>query len=215
MAESMKIAGFGAVALTIPTGLMQERVAFIRHIFTRSGIENALRTDLAPTSRTELLRLLRRYRNMYDVVAVKCTNEVTARVACRDRRVDLVFFDPHNHKVRFNHSLAALLRNAVEFNLVTTLQGQAIGNVLSRTSKEMEISGVHKNRVVLSSGCLSPEMIRAPSQIAAIAAVLGLSSEQARLGVSKVPEEIILRDLKRRSREYIEEGVKVIRPNVR
>jgi RNase P/RNase MRP subunit p30 len=210
MAESMKIAGYSAVALTLPTGLLQDRVVFIRHIFTSAGIETVLRTDLAPTSRTELLRLLRRYRSLCDVVAVKCTNEATARVACRDRRVDVVFFDPRNHKVRFNHSLAGLLRGAVEFNLIAALQGQTNSNFISRTSKEMGISSEHKNRVVLSSGCTSPEMTRAPSQIAAIADALGLSLEQSRLGVSKVPEGIILRNLDRRSREYIEEGVKVI-----
>ena len=152
---------------------------------------------------------------MCEVVGVKCTNEATARVACRDRRVDVVFFDPYNPKVRFNHSLASLLRCAIEFNLIAALQSKITSNVISRISKEMLITSDHKNKVVLSSGCSTAEMTRSPSQLAAIAITLGLTPDQSRLGVSKVPEEIILLNSERRSREYIEEGVKVILPKAR
>ncbi len=214
MAELLRLAGYSTVALTVPTGLLHERVSFLRRIFQQVGIETALRIDLTAGSRADLLRLLRRFRNSYDIVAVKCTNPNVATVACRDRRVDVVFFDPHNQKVRFNHSLANLLRGGLEFNLLSTLLRETNAEVFSRAAREAAVAREHKVKVVLSSGCASPEMVRTPTQIAAVGSAIGLSEEQSLHGVSEIPLAMIMRNSSRRSREYIEEGVRVVLPKV-
>ena len=214
MVETLRLAGYSLVGLTVPTGLLRERVSFLRRTFQQVGIETALRVDFSPTSRADLLRLLRRFRNAYDIVAVKCMNQGAATVACRDRRVDVVFFDPRNHKVRFNHSLAGLLRGALEFNLLSTFLEETNSEIFSRTVKQSEVAREHKVRVVLSSGCVRPAMVRTPSQIVAIASAIGLSKEQSIGGVSEIPLSIITRNSQRRSNEYVEEGVRVILPKV-
>lgn len=215
MAELLSLAGYSAVGLTFPTGLMQERVLRLRRVFQESGIDSASRIDLSPTSRQDLLRLLRRFRNSYDIISVKCMNQGVATVACRDRRVDVVFFDPHNHKVRFNHSLANLLRGALEVNLMAGLLREQNSEVFARIAKEAWIAGDHKVKVVLSNGCVSPSMVRAPSQIVALASAMGLPKDQALSGVSDTPLSIISRNSQRRSQEYIEEGVHVVLPKAR
>ena len=210
----LKVAGFSTVGLTLPTGLLHERVAFLRHVFVEAGIDTAIRTDLTSNSRIDLLRLLRRFRSSYDIVAVKCVNQAVSTVACRDRRVDIVFFDPRNPKVRFNHSLASLLRGALEFNLMSSLLRESRTEIISRIVKEAGIARRHRTRVVLSSGCSSPEMVRSPSQIDALAATLGLTMRQRSSGISEVPMSIVSRNVERRSRRYIEEGVRVVLPKV-
>jgi RNase P/RNase MRP subunit p30 len=212
MAELLRSAGYSAVGLTIPTGLMRERLASLRMLFEHEGLETFLRVDLSASSRMDLLRLLRRYRNAYDLVAVKCMNQAVAPVACRDRRVDLVFFDPRNNKVKFGHQLASLLRGSLELNLISTLLGEAKSEIFSRIAKEVSIAREHRSNIVLSSGCSSPTMVRSHLQVSAIAAAIGLSKKQCSEGISETPFSIVERNKERRSREYVEEGVKLVVP---
>jgi len=215
MAELLHLAGFSTIALTIPTGLMRDRVLEVRRLFEDEGIETILRVDLSVNTRTDLLRLLRRFRNAFDLVAVKCMNQTVASVACRDRRVDVVFFDPRNCRVNFVHPLASLLSGALEFNLISTFLGEAKSEIFFRVAKEAAIAREHRSKVILSSGCMSPAMVRSPLQIAAIATAIGLSSDQSRRGVQETPISIVMSNQERRSREYVEEGVKLVTPKAR
>jgi len=210
MAEMLRLAGYSAVALTIPTGLLRDRLPTLRRVFEDEGMQTHFRVDLSANSRAELLRHLRRYRNAYDVVAVKCLNQAVAPVACRDRRVDLVFFDPRNPRVKFGHALASLLRGAVEFNLISTFLGETKSEIFSRIAKEAAIAREHRSKVVLSGGFSSAAMVRSPLQISAIATAIGLPKEQSNQGVSETPLAIIEDNQERRSLEYVEEGVKLV-----
>ncbi len=212
MADLLKLAGYSTIGLTIPTGLMKDRIAFLKNIFREAGIEAALRIDLASASRMELLRLLRRFRNSYDVIAVKCANPRVANVACRDRRVDVVFFDARNQSVRFSHPLANLLRGALEINLISALLTEARGNAFQTIQKLCSIAREHKVKVVLSSGSNHPNMVRSPHQLAALGRTMGLSEAQSLTGVSSTPLSIIERSSIRRSPQFIEEGVRVVVP---
>lgn len=214
MAELLKLAGYSYVGLTIPSGLLREKITSLKTVFADAGTEVALRVDLSPSSRVELLRLLRRFRNAYDVVAVRCVNPRVATVACRDRRVDIVFFDPVNRMVRFNHPLANLLGGAVEFSLISALLSETREDVLSGVMKQAAIAQEHSVRVVLSSGCRFPEMVRSANQIAALGRTMGLSEKQARAGVSSEPLSIIERNSIRRSPQFVEEGVRLVLPRV-
>jgi len=211
MAELLRIAGYSAVGLTIPTGLMRERAAFVNRVFHEAGLETALRVDLSPTSRMDLLRLLRRFRNNHDIVAAKCINTRVATVACRDRRVDIVYFDPMNKSARFSHPLANLLRGAVEFNLVSMLNKP---EALPEVMKQCTIAREHNVSVAISSGCNHPELVRSPLQIHALASTMGLSEPQALAGVSSTPLAIIEHNLAHRSPHFVEEGVRIVQPKV-
>lgn len=210
IAEMLRLAGYSTIGLTVPTGLLRDRVAALRRLFEGEGIQTVLRVDLSATTRAELLRLLRRYRNLYDVVAVKCTNQAVAPVACRDRRVDLILLDPRNPRVKFTHPLARLLRGALEFNLISTFLGEPKSEVFSRMAKEAGIAQEHRSKIVLSTGCISPRMVRSHLQLSGIGTAIGLSREQSNQGVSETPLSIVERNTSRRSREYVEEGVELV-----
>ena len=210
MAELLRIAGYSQVGLTIPSGLLRERIRLLKDIFHEIGIDVALRIDLNSGSRMELLRLLRRFRSSYDIVAVRCANARVATVACRDSRVDVVYFDPWNRNFRLNHALANLLRGALEFNLTSTLLKDHGEPVYSAFMKQSAIAKEHRIKVVLSSGSTTPEMVRSPSQITALARTIGLSEQQSLAGVSQTPMSIIQRNAGRRSAGFIEEGVRVV-----
>lgn len=142
-------------------------------------------------------------------------NQGVASVACRDRRVDVVFFDPNQRNIRFSHAYANQLRGAVEFNLVSSLLGTPSSETFSKLAKEAAISRSHNTRVVLSSGSKSPETVRSPMQVAALGKAIGLSKDQSLRGVSENPESIVRRNLQRRSTTYIEEGVGLVAPKAR
>jgi RNase P/RNase MRP subunit p30 len=215
MAELLHLAGYSIVAISVPTGLMRDKVSELRHLFEDEGIQTMLRVDLSVSSRADLLRLLRRFRNAFDIVAVKCMNQAVASVACRDRRVDVVFFDPRNFRVKFVHPLASLLSGALEFNLISTFLGETKSEIFSRIAKEASIALEHRSQVVLSSGSVSPAMVRSPLQISAIGAAIGLSNEQSIRGVREIPISIAVGNQERRSREFIEDGVKLVTSRVR
>jgi RNase P/RNase MRP subunit p30 len=144
------------------------------------------------------------------VVGVKCVNARVATVASRDRRVDVVFFDPVMHNVRFNHSLARLLHGALEVNLIASLLTLTDVGILFRLRKAIAIAQEHHVKVVLSSGARNGEMVRAPLQLSAIASTLGLSETASVAGVSSIPLSIITENVKKRKPENVEEGVKII-----
>ena len=213
MADLLSTAHYAMIGLTVATGLLNERIRSMRRIFEEHAVETVLRADFKPDSRTELLRLLRRFRNLYDIVAVRCQNQQVATVSCRDRRVDVVFFDVANRSLRFSHTFARLLRGAVEFNLVSDLLDPADGWVLSRTRKAMMVAREHHVNVVLSSGARNYAMVRSPFQISALATTLGLRQEESIRGVSSTPLSIVTENRKKHAPEYVEEGVKIVVPS--
>ena len=215
MAELLSAVHYSTIGLSIPTGLPNDRIKPLRLVFEQYGVNTVSRVDLSPTSRTELLRLLRKFRNLYDIVVVNCLNQRVATVACRDRRVDMVYFDVANRNTRFTHSFARLLRGAIEFNLVSDVVQPAESWAFSRMRKAMSIAREHRVQIVLSSGARSCEMIRSPLEITALATTLGLSEEESIRGVSSAPSSIVNENLKKRASNYIEEGVKIVIPSGR
>ena len=203
---------YSAIGLTVPTGLLTDRVRSLQGLFEAHALETSLRIDLSPTSRDELLRALRRFRNQYDIVAVKCSSQRVSAVACRDRRVDIVFFNSANHSLRFTHTFARLLHGAIEFNLMSDLTEQPDTWAFLRIRRAIGVAQEHHVRVVLSSGARNHQMVRSPLQLMALATSLGLSRECSARGVSSEPSSILATNRAKRSPEFVEEGVKMIIP---
>jgi RNase P/RNase MRP subunit p30 len=212
MAESLRMAGYRSAAITIPTAILNEYSKAFAQCFAKAGLETASRIDLICSNRYELLKLLRRFRNQYDVVSVKCTNQNVAAIACRDRRVDIVFLDPNSRNMKFTHTLAKLLNGALELNLSFLLNRES-GDALNKAMRQMAVAREHRVKVVLSSGCTSPKMVRSPMQIRAVGVTLGLSEAQSAEAISSIPASIIESNLERRSTLYIEDGVRLVGRN--
>jgi len=208
-AQLLALSGYNAVGLTVPTGLLRGRLEILRDCFQDSGVEVFLRVDLTCSKREELLKLLRRFRPTFDIIGVKCTNHSLALVAARDRRVDLIFFDSATRNVWFDDSIANVSNATLELNL-STLFEMANHLILTKLMKDVRIARRHNVDMVLSSGATSPLLVRTPIQQAAIAEILGLSKQQAINGVSTIPSRLIKANVERRSRNYVEEGVKTV-----
>jgi len=215
MADLLSEAHYRTVGLTVATGLLNERIRAVRRIFEDRGLDTVLRVDLKPSSRTELLRLLRRFRNLYDIVAVGCLNHQVATVSCRDSRVDMVFFHGASRNLRFSHTFARLLRGAIELNLVSDLINRDDGWAFARLRKAIRVASDHHVKVVLSSGARSFEMVRSPFQISALAITLGLNQEDSIRAVSSTPSSIVTANRMKHASEYVEEGVKIVVPSRR
>lgn len=208
-AQLLALVGYNAVGLTVPTGLLRGRLEILRDCFQDSGVEVFLRVDLTCSKREELLKLLRRFRATFDIIGVKCTNHSLALVAARDRRVDLIYFDSATRNVWFDDSIANVSNATLELNL-SILFEMANHFIFTRLMKDVRVARRHNVDVVLSSGATSPFLVRAPIQLAAIAEILGLSKQEAINGVSTIPTRIVEMNVDRRSRNYVEEGVKTI-----
>ena len=208
-AQLLALSGYNAVGLTVPTGLLRGRLEILRECFQDSGVEVFLRVDLTCSKREELLKLLRRFRPTFDIIGVKCTNHSLALVAARDRRVDLIFFDSATRNVWFDDSIANVSNATLELNL-STLFEMANHLILTKLMKDVRIARRHNLDMVLSSGATSPLLVRTPIQLAAIAEILGLSKQQAINGVSTIPSRLLKANVERRSRNYVEEGVKTV-----
>jgi len=209
MAQLVALSGYKAVGLSIPTGLLGDRQKFLRRCFQDKGVEVFLRVDLTCSKREELLKLLRRFRSMFDIVGVRCTNHNLALIAARDRRVDLIFFDSAARNVWFDDSIGNVSMAMLELNLTSVLKTPN-SLVFTRLRKDIEVARRHNVGVVLSSGATSPLLVRTPIQVASVAEILGLSKHESISGVSTIPRSIVDRNLKRRSRSYVEEGVETI-----
>ena len=209
MAKSLRFAGYRSVALTLPTAISNDHPNALKQCFTDEGLNCASRIDLTCSNKYELLKLLRRFRCQYDVVSVKCINQNVAAIACRDRRVDVVFFDP-NRNVKFTHTLARLLKGALELNLSFLINRESEGAIYTMM-KQVSVAVDHKVKVILSSGSTCPKMVRTPLQVGAVGVTLGLPEALSAESISSVPSSIIGANLERRSPLYIEEGVRIVR----
>ena len=206
MAQLLALSGYHAVGVTVPTGLMRDRLEAVRDRFRASGLDIFLRADLTCSRREELLKLLRRFRPAFDLIGVRCTNHSLALVAARDRRVDLIFFDHSKRNVWLDDSIANVSNASLELNMRLLLECQDLVS-LTRLRKEIAIAHRHNMDIVLSSGGTSPYTVRAPIQLMAIGEILGLTRQDALQSVSTVPLCIVTKNSHRRSSNYIEEGV--------
>jgi RNase P/RNase MRP subunit p30 len=142
-------------------------------------------------------------------MSVKCTDQNVAAVACRDRRVDVVFFNPNNRTVKFTHTLAKLLTGALELNLSSLLKSQG-WDALTKVMRYIAVAREHKVKAVLSSGSASRHMVRSPMQVKAVGVMLGLTETESAAAISSIPSSIIKSNMERRSPLYVEEGVRVV-----
>ena len=207
LAKDMGIDLLGIVA---SQAINQSEISRIRNIFSGIGIDTAMRIDLYPRDRDQLLKDLRSARKRCEIVAVECRSPRVATVACRDRRVDIVSF-PVKNRVRFSRSLARLCRGSLEIDIAQLISTGDLPRhlILSRLRNEVSTAKTNRVPIVLSSGADNPFMLRAPREIAAMGTLLGLEVVEALDSVSRIPLTIIEQNRAKLSPEYVTEGVKL------
>jgi len=205
--------GYSTVAVDFPPEASVAEIDKVRANFTGVGLDVATRVSITPRSRRQLLESLRLLRGRFEVVAVNCVAAEAVNVAARDGRVDIISFRPHHPHVGFRQSTANICNAALEIVLSwivgapASLRGRVIGGV----ARHISVARSSRVPVLVSSGAENPFMLRAPRDMAAVAAsVLGVDVDEALDFTSTVPNSIVDRNRARMKPQYIGNGVRVV-----
>ena len=185
--------GYNAVALSTSRaseyeGLL-EVVSKLRELYA-GKLDIVSRVDIVERSPPKVKKLLSKYRRKVELVAVHCVNVGVARLAARDGRVDLLLFKP-SFQFKFDRSEAKMLvenDKLLELQLSVLLNAPGDAEMSAALNYYRNILATHqklRSRVVISSGAIREDMLRAPKDMASLAFILGLSEEEALDAVSK------------------------------
>ncbi|MEM2897406.1 MAG: RNase P subunit p30 family protein [Candidatus Bathyarchaeia archaeon] len=205
--------GFKLVGLIVPPRMSEEELVFNKKFFLDAGIDVALRINLLPRSKSELLSYLRKFRDKAEIISVMCIDRKIVSTAVRDRRIDLVLFDPSNSNTKFKKSTANVCNAAYEINLswILKLPQPSRINAIKKLAKEVLIARENDVKIVVSSGANDIFFLRAPREMAAFLETLGLKQEEALNAVSKIPFSIVKNNRFKLSSSFIAEGIKLIK----
>jgi len=148
------------------------------------------------------------------IVSTKLASVETANWAAEDPRVDLLTLD-HSQEYRLRDStarLAALSGTALEIRFepllhLAGLNRSKVIKVFRETIRTATDSGM---RVVLSSGATYPLQMRSARAIQHLGELLGMESKYAENAIKQTPLDIVERNRKRFSSDYVIEGVEII-----
>ena len=202
MIKCLKRLGFSSAALELQEECV-EKFDDLKREAKEIGLSLYKKLVLEPSSRKELLKLLRENRGRFEVISVICKNLETALVAARDSRVDTIII-PVNPRYRFDKGVAALLKNRVELPFRYFLEDR--GGFLRTASEIVLVLGKKCGIIVSSAGSRSLEL-RNPRQLASLLQVLGFDEERALDSVSSEAINLIEENLVKLSKNYVMRGV--------
>lgn len=168
--------------------------------------------EVVPANANELRRLVEKYRNRVEVLAVHGGDEAVNRAACEDGRAD-VLTHPHDggKTSGINHIIARLAADkqvAIEFSLFPLIHIRGGTRVRTLSSYRSNFALVRKYGApyVITSGAMSHYDLRDARSMIAIARLFGLNEAEAIKGLTYYPEQII----RRSSPGYVMDGVEII-----
>jgi len=165
------------------------------------GVQTATRIDIEAKRGKELQDALRRSRGRYDVVAVRCLSKEVARMVARDERVDILLFpeDPAQRKHNWlDHHEAELLDGAGRAYEINTSELLGVGpmrlaKIITTIKRDLAVASRHDIPIVLSSGAITPMLMREPRALTALATLLDVDEDYATDMLSTIPEAILAR----------------------
>jgi len=197
--------------------MTKKELSELKAVAEEEGIDLATRVDLAPMNRDELLASLRRLRRRFELVGVLCSNKGVARVAARDRRVDLLSFPLDLRKRFFDDAEAELASGsncALEIDLMPLIRLELDKRVrlLRRIREEVALAREESIPVVISSGATEPILMRKPRELAYLASELfDLGLGEALDALSRRPVEMVERNRAKLGPDFIAPGIRLIR----
>lgn len=157
-----------------------------------------------------------------DIIAVSSQNEAVIRSAVSNPKIDLVFSVPssvgkdalHYRRSNFNEIFVNLakqnkVRYAIDFSQLLENEGIARAKLWGREAQNIRLCR-RKIPIIISSFAKNPWQMRNPKDLAAIVVLLGLNEKQAKKAISDNIEVILKEKQKRRSKEFIAPGIRVI-----
>ena len=148
------------------------------------------------------------------IVSVKLGSVGTANWAAEDQRVDLLTLD-HSQEHRLRDStarLAATYDTALEirFEPLLHLVGLNRSKVIKVYREAIRTAIDSGMQVILSSGASHPLHMRSAMAIRHIGELLGMESKYAESAINQAPLDIVERNRKRFSSDYVAEGVEIL-----
>ena len=208
--------GYNLIGIPFPPAVNQEQIRQLKHICYNTGVDFVSRVNFSPNSSNELLSNLRRYRKKFEIIGVRCNRKEVARQAAKDRRVDIINFSATNIRQRFfdeqEAELASHSLSSFEIELAPLLQLTSVPRIriLSCLRKEKSIAERANVPITLSSGATTEQLMRNPHDCAAIATLFDLSSSSALKALAENPLEIVDRNRKKLSHNYVAPGIRFL-----
>lgn len=210
--------GFKAVALSDFNLKNLDIVDDVKQIFREHGIDLITRVDINEKTPRQLKQALRKLRRKVEVIAVFCKNLNVARLAARDRRVDLLCFSVKSWRKNFFDKSEAHLaiqgESILEVNLNPIIKAKTHGERIQAIriySENIRIAKRYNVPIIVTSGASSIYEMRAPRELAALATLLGLTDFEAREALSNIPLNLVRKNREKLSDLYIMPGVKIVK----
>ncbi|MEM0232949.1 MAG: RNase P subunit p30 family protein [Candidatus Nezhaarchaeales archaeon] len=209
--------GFSLIAISTEDPYKLKDLTAAKDIGRSLGIDVALRLDLKSSNPNELKNYLRKLRRSVEIVGVYCSNVAVARMAARDRRVDITFYNPENVLSILDEGQVSLLAESghcVEVNFTDLLhvgldkQAKVLWNY-SLMFKRVARKGMP---LIISSGASNIIDMRTPRELSALAFLL-LDEDKEKLArdmVSTIPMKLVQVNREKLSPYFVQPGVKVV-----
>jgi RNase P/RNase MRP subunit p30 len=176
---------------------------------TMPSVGAATRIDIDAKRGRELQDALRKNRRRYDIIAVRCLSKEVARMVAKDDRVDILLFPEDLAQRKQNwldHHEGALIKGtgrAYEINVSELLNtgSTRLAKVITTIKRDLVVALKHDIPVVLSSGAISPLMMREPRALTALSTLLDIDEDYAADMLSTIPEVILKRNRARHEEE--------------
>jgi RNase P/RNase MRP subunit p30 len=148
------------------------------------------------------------------IVSVKLTSVEIMNWAAEDQRVDLLTLD-HSHEYRLRDStarLAATSDTALEIRIepLLLLAGLNRSKVIKIYREAIRTAIDSEMQVILSSGASHPLHMRSAKAIRYLGELLGMGSNYAENAINQAPLNLVERNRRRFSSEYVAEGVEIL-----
>jgi len=217
MIEKSSELGYKAIGISLPKNFSRSEIEKISKICNKAGLDLISRIDLEPSNTNDLVRGLRLLRRKVEIISVRCISKSVARQAAKDRRVDLLSFSSLDMKKRFFNSAEAELASkadvSLEFDLTPLLylHGYRRIRLISKLREEAFIAKKYDVPIILSSGANNLGLLRKPEDYASLGYLFGLDLKDAKKAMSENPREIIERNRRKLSSNYVAPGIYVVR----
>ncbi len=160
---------------------------------------------------------LRNWRKQFDVLLVHGGDLRVNRAACETKEVDILTHPSYGrYDCGLNHilmKLAAKNNVAIELNfreiLISTKKTR--NTVLANMHEIVKLAKKYKAPIILCSGSISHWTLRDPLVLRSMAMQLGLTLGEAKDAITKVPENIIAYSKKKRDKNQVANGVKIVK----
>lgn len=179
-----------------------------------NGFSVLRRADVSGRGLTSVKKQITKVRPQTMITAIPLTTVEIANWAAEDSRVDLLTLDPSRNN-RFRESTARLAASSgtcleIQFAPLLNLTGLNRSKIIKAFREGIETAAGASMPVVLSSGAKHPMHMRSAMAMRHIGLLLGMNPKLAETVVCRTPFEILERNKRRLSPEFVGEGVEII-----